>query len=66
MRKHIKECRNICNNAGLSVLGIEFRGKHLAVRCTEGRIFMPCTPSDYRWRHNAKSLARRTYAACQG
>ena len=63
MRKHIKECRNICNNAGLSVLDVEFRGKHLAIICSEGRVFMPCTPSDFRWRYKAKSVAQRLGAA---
>jgi len=30
-----------------------------AVLCREGRVFCPCTPSDFRWRQNLKRDARR-------
>jgi hypothetical protein len=58
MRKHIKECQKICGSAGLSVIGIEYLGKHLAIVCVEGTVVMPRTPSDYRWTYNARSVAR--------
>ena len=57
--KHRRDCVAVCLEAGLNVLQIENRGVHIAVVCSEGRIFMPCTPSDHRWRKNAYSVARR-------
>lgn len=59
MNKHIRECRSLCANGGLSILRVENRGKHLAVVCEEGRVFMPSTPSDRRWRYNARSYIRK-------
>ena len=59
MSKHLRECIALCASAGLTVLGVEDRGRHLAVNCVEGRLVMPCTPSDWRWRRNARALARR-------
>ncbi len=60
MRKHFRDCIQLCRDAGLNVTGIEHRGRHWAV-CTEtgGKIFMPSTPSDRRWRANARAVARR-------
>ena len=63
MRKHIKDCQRICEAAGLSVLDVEFRGKHMAIICSEGRVFMPNTPGDFRWRYKARSFARRMASA---
>ncbi len=57
--KHRRDCIALCTEAGLNVLGIENRGRHIAVVCLEGSIFMPCTPSDHRWRLNARAFARR-------
>ena len=59
MRKHISDCISICEMAGLHVLHPENRGKHMAIVCAEGRVFMPTTPSDRRWRYNAASVARK-------
>ena len=57
--KHRRDCVTLCAEAGLNVVGTENRGRHFAVVCSEGLVFMPCTPSDYRWRENARALARR-------
>jgi len=59
MHKHRRDCLSLCADAGLTVLGVEPRGRHWAVVCEEGRVFMPCTPSDRRWRRNALAQARR-------
>ncbi|MDP2738983.1 MAG: hypothetical protein Q8O82_09885 [Pseudorhodobacter sp.] len=59
MRKHHRDCMSLCASAGLTVLGAEQRGHHWAVVCAEGRVFMPSTPSDWRWRRNALAIARR-------
>ena len=59
MRKHKKECLSICTGAGLAVLGLEHRGKHIRVNTEQGFITMPSTPSDRRWRYNAKSIAKK-------
>lgn len=59
MNKHRRDCISICQDAGLTVLGMEPRRRHLAVRCVEGLVVMPTTPSDHRWRSNARSVARR-------
>lgn len=59
MRKHISDCISICEMAGLNVLHPENRGKHMAIVCAEGRVFMPTTPSDRRWRYKAASVARK-------
>lgn len=63
MTKVQRECLLICRETGLIPVGIEYRGKHWAVICHEGRLFCPCTPSDYRWRDNLKRDARRLVAA---
>lgn len=57
--KHQRDCTRLCTEAGLSVLGVEFGGKHLRINCEEGLMIMPSTPSDRRWSRNAKALARR-------
>lgn len=59
MSKHTRECRAICEAAGLTVLGIDMRRRHPVVRCVEGSVVMPSTPSDHRWRLNARCVARR-------
>jgi hypothetical protein len=59
MSKHRRDCLSICRDAGLTVIGIEERGRHWAVRCAEGHVFMPNTPSDWRWRQNARAVAKR-------
>lgn len=59
MNKHMRECRAICEDAGLSVLGIDTRRRHLTIRCVEGAVVMPSTPGDHRWRLNARGVARR-------
>ena len=59
MNKHRRDCVALCAGAGLTVLGVEQRGRHWAVVCAEGRVIMPSTPSDFRWRRNARAFARR-------
>ncbi len=59
MSKHRRDCLNLCKDTGLTVLGVEERGRHWAVRCVEGILFCPCTPSDRRWRLNMRAQARR-------
>lgn len=66
MNKHNRDCLNLCREAGLRVIGSEPRGCHWAVVCEEGRMFFPKTPSDWRWRNNARSVARRLAAKGQG
>ena len=62
MRKHRRDCLDLCAEAGLTILGIEERGRHWAVLCAEGRLFLPSTPGDRRWRMNARATARRLAA----
>lgn len=57
--KHHRDCTRICRDAGLSVLGLELGGKHLRVRCQEGVVIMPSSPSDRRWQRKALAFARR-------
>lgn len=59
MRKYYRDCVEACRSAGLNPLGIEHRGKHWAVVCTEGRIFCASTPSDHRHMDNLKRAAKR-------
>lgn len=59
MTKHLRECLDICQRAGLNTLGIESRGKHVAIRCVEGTVFCATTPSDHRSQKNLRALARR-------
>ena len=59
MSKHERECVNICRGAGLIVLAISMRGKHLKIVCRQGMVVCPCTPSDQRWIKNMRSVARR-------
>ena len=57
--KHHRDCTRICKEAGLNAIGLEFGGKHLRVKCQEGVVIMPSSPSDRRWRRNAQAFARR-------
>ncbi|NBZ86059.1 hypothetical protein [Stagnihabitans tardus] len=57
--KHLRDCARLCRAAGLSVLGVEFGGKHVRFRCEEGVMILPSTPSDRRWGRNAAAQARR-------
>ena len=60
MTKHKRECRRICEQAGLDVMGVETRrGGHVAVHTAQGLLFCPGTPGDRRWRWNARAMARR-------
>ena len=65
MQKHKRECQNLCQSNGLTVLRLEHRRKHLAVICAEGMVIMPSTPSDHRWRIKARSHIRRlAHSSC--
>ena len=59
MNKHRRDCLSLCTDTGLTVLSIEDGGRHLKVRCEEGILTFPCTPSDRRWRLNMRAQARR-------
>jgi hypothetical protein len=59
MSKHKRECIELCRAEGLTVIGSRNRGKHWAVTCAEGEIIFPSTPSDRRWRYNARAFVRR-------
>ena len=59
MRKHKRDCWQLCESNGLNVLQISHGGKHLKIICEEGVVTMPCTPGDWRWRHKAKRYIRR-------
>ena len=63
MTKFRRECCSIIEDAGLTVLGIENRGKHFAVLVDVGgnskRIFCSTTPSDVRSSLNIRAFARR-------
>ncbi len=59
MRKHIRECQSICEAAGLTIVSVDSRRRHLHVYCAEGDVVFPKTPSDFLWRHNALNSARR-------
>ena len=59
MNKHIRLCIHICNGVGLVVKKVRHRGKHIGLLTEVGELIAPCTPSDYRWRLNLRSQARR-------
>lgn len=59
MRKHVRECRKTCEQAGLRVLEIRYGGKHLKIVSTQGVITCGCTPSDTRWIKELRATARR-------
>lgn len=59
MTKYQRECLSVCRVAGLSPVGVEYRGKHWAVVCTEGKLFCATTPSDYRNLRNLRRSAQR-------
>ena len=59
MNKHKRDCLRLCDEAGLDVTGIEHRRGHMAFHTTQGLLFFPSTPSDYRWRMNMRAQARR-------
>lgn len=59
MHRHRRDCLEICTGAGLTVLGVEERGRQWGVRCAEGLVICPSTPSDRRWRLNLRAQARR-------
>ena len=59
MHKHVRDCVAICIGEGLSVRHVDKRRRHLLVECVEGALTFPKTPSDFRWRDNMRSVARR-------
>lgn len=60
MHKHKRECRRLCDSAGLTVSHIEHRGNgHIALHTDRGILFCAGTPSDRRWRLNMLAQARR-------
>ena len=59
MRKHKRDCWQLCESNGLNVQQISHGGKHLKIITDKGVLSMPSTPSDRRWRHNAKARIRQ-------
>ena len=60
MHKRIREYLKVCQASGLSVHSYSTRGKHLKIYADSGAIVvLSLSPSDHRWRANAKALARR-------
>ena len=59
MTRREREWLALCSQSGLTPLQVEHRGKHIAIVCREGRVFCPCTPSDWRSCKNVRSVARR-------
>jgi len=58
--KYKRECRRLCEQAGLDVAYIEHRGGgHLAMHTEKGFLIFPGTPGDRRWRLNMRAHARR-------
>ena len=64
MRRHVRDCVEICLGAGLSVRKVDEGRRHLLIECAEGPLFFPKTPSDIRWRNNMRGVARRVARAC--
>lgn len=59
MHKHLRDCRSICMEAGLTVLSVDTTRRHLRINCVEGNVVFPKTPGDFRWRLNGLRSARR-------
>lgn len=64
MNKHARDCAALCDEAGLTVLKIIY-GKHLKIVCKQGAVVCPSSPSDFRWRKQVRSVARRMAAVRQ-
>jgi 16S rRNA U516 pseudouridylate synthase RsuA-like enzyme len=63
MRKHLRDCRRLCESVGLEVMRIEHRRSgHIALHTDKGYLFFGATPSDRRWRMNMLIHARRLAA----
>ena len=59
MTKHVRECRKVCEGAGLTVLEMRHGKNHLKIVCAQGFITCGCTPSDIRWIKELRAMARR-------
>lgn len=59
MNRHRRDCIGLCDEAGLEVLRVEHRGRHMAIHTPKGMLTFACTPSDRRWRLNMRSCVRR-------
>lgn len=62
MKKHVRNCRSICQSAGLTILSINSRRKHLHIITSGGLIVAPKTPSCTRWQLHLRAVARRAAA----
>ena len=59
MTRHLRDCRRICEDAGLTALGADTRHKHPRILCLEGAVVVPSTPGDRRSPWNMRAFCRR-------
>ena len=62
MKKSHREYRQLCDSEGVNLLGIEPRGRHLALQFERGFVIAASTPSDHRARLNLRAQIRRLHA----
>jgi len=62
MKKSLREYRQICSTEGVSLLGFEQRGRHVALHFERGFVIAASTPSDHRARLNLRAQIRRLHA----
>jgi len=62
MHKIVREYHKLCRVEGVSLLGIEARGRHYALHFERGFLIAASTPSDHRARHNLRAAIRRLHA----
>ncbi len=61
MNRQEREYHAVCAAEGFDLLGIEQRGKHLALHFDAGVVFAAKTPSDRRNRANVVAQVRRIH-----
>ena len=60
MHKRIREYLKVCRVSGLPVHSYSTKGKHLKIYSESGAIVvLSLSPSDHRWRSNARALVKR-------
>lgn len=63
MRKHLRDCRRLCESVGLEIMHIEHRRSgHIALHTNKGRLYCGSTPSDWRAPKKMLAQARRLAA----
>ena len=58
MNKRVKECLKLCSSHGLVVKSHSIN-KHLKIVTDAGLIIFALSPSDYRWKLQARTTIRR-------